>query len=78
MTSEICGCIAPCKVGKKRSYLWIMESGVEANASSLCCGDFITKVYFDKAPFAPMCGVKKGIATEDDLNYCCFCINCVW
>ena len=33
--AQLCGCIAPCKLGKKRSYMWIMEAGVEANAAAL-------------------------------------------
>lgn len=84
--ATLCGCIPRCKLGKKRSYLWIMEAGVEENAAcccspAKCCspsvGDFVTKVYYDNGPFSPRCGLKKGIATEDDMNYCCWCINCV-
>ena len=35
--------------------------------------------YLDNSVFAPYlcCDLKKGVATEEDLNYCCFCINCV-
>ena len=88
--ATMCGCIPQCKKGKKRSYLWIMEAGIEANAACFticnplacsCCSldDFVTKVYFDNSAFKPCCcgKIQKGIATEDDMNYCCWCINCV-
>jgi len=82
LQAQMCGCCAPCKSGKKRSYLWIMEAGVEANAAccwlvnpfncSICStDDFVTKVYYDNGPFNPCCCgyINKGIATENDLNY---------
>ena len=66
-----------CDQAADRSYMWITESGYESNTSIALCGclpmcveDFISKTYFDKSPF-------KGIATEHDLNYCCWCCNCV-
>lgn len=35
------------------------------------------KTYFDTGTFkSGLCG-KKGIATESDLSYCCWCCNCV-
>ena len=45
------------------------------NCSICSTDDFVTKVYYDNGPFAPWscchcCGeIKKGIATENDLNY---------
>jgi len=43
--------------------------------------DFIWKRYFDNSVFEPLdlciCQLEKGIATEHDVNYCCYCINCV-
>ena len=87
-TIERDGCLLPanfclCTKAQSRSYLWITESGVEENlAYAPCCcignvEDRIWKTYFDNGPFKPCCGLEKGIATEDDLNYCCWCINCV-
>ena len=81
------GCFFPaswpcCTLAQTRTYLWITESGYEVNepiAPCCCCGpvfDCITKTYWDGSKFAPLCCLKKGIATEDDLNYCCWCINC--
>ena len=82
------GCMLPancclCTNAKSRSYLWVTESGVEENlAYSPCCclgmpQDWISKSYYDNGPFKPTCGQPKGIATEADLNYMCWCINCV-
>merc|ERR1712071_424463 len=46
-----------------------------------CCqlDDIISKTYFDMPPFQPRCmGLcKPCFATEKDLTYCCYCINCV-
>ena len=89
-----CGCIPLCATPKKRSYLWIMEGGVEENLACClvfdpftctCCtaADHVSKDYFDNSNYKPCCqsfcgdNFKKGIATENDMNYCCFCINCV-
>ena len=83
----ICEATFGCEEPKKRSYLWIMEGGVETNLTFCCPGmccipcteDFVIKDYFDNSFYKPACcgQIKKGIATEEDLNYCCFCINCV-
>ena len=87
---ECCGFIPYCKVAKKRSYLYITENAVEQNMASFalfnpltcrCCSvdDCIFKDYLDNSIYAPFCccECKKGLATENELNYCCFCINCV-
>lgn len=41
--------------------------------------DLVEKLYYDREPMAPMCcGIcPGGVANQNDLNYCCYCINCV-
>ena len=63
----LCGCISPCKVAKKRSYLYITENAVEQNmASWMVCNpltcrcpcavdDMVFKDYLDNSIYAPFC-----------------------
>ena len=71
-----------------RSYRVIGENFVEQNdAVNLCCfcctKDIITKVYMDQPPFTTcldkMCGGPEmgAYITQEDTNYCCYCIPCV-
>jgi hypothetical protein len=83
-------CGTCCPATKARSYIWLTEHSIEENVSCFVCldcfrckfcttGDYVSKTFYDREPFAPACcGLcKPGFATEEDLNYCCYCINCV-
>ncbi len=64
-----------------RGYIVIGDTFTEQNApyNGCCCccpRDSITKHYYDGQVYAPSCCGEGGFATEDDLNYCCFCIPC--
>jgi hypothetical protein len=82
------GCLCPDVKG--RSYVWITDSALEVNNSCFVCldpfrcvictnADYVGKTYYDREPIAPRCcGIcPGGVANQNDLNYCCYCINCV-
>jgi hypothetical protein len=70
--------------------VWITDSALEVNNSCFVCldpfhcvicnkTDYVGKTYYDREPIAPRCcGIcPGGVANQNDLNYCCYCINCV-
>jgi len=74
---------------KGRGYLVIGENFVESNNPiPVCCClslDCIAKTYMDRAPFADTCceklcgscGAGASYYSEEDVNYCCYCFNCI-
>ncbi len=82
---EHCDCFAPAV--KERRYGIIGENFIEVNdpyAKCVCCcvDDSIEKIYYDTAPFSSCWdkifdGSKAAYVTQEDTNYCCYCINCV-
>lgn len=65
------------------AYMVVGDNFIEENTPVCCCfcciKDIVTKSYFDMPPFTPTCcgKFKGGWANENDLNYCCYFINCV-